>query len=98
MKNILILISLIPLLSYGQDRDFKWWVKRYNTQYPLSITGGVLNATTEIKYYRAFQLSVPLRVNDPQPWWVYFVDFTVSFGVEAMAFEVTNKVYRTHLD
>jgi hypothetical protein len=32
-----------------------------------------------------------------EPWWVYCVDFAVNFGVEAVAFEITNEWYRRNL-
>lgn len=185
--RILIFITLIPVLSFGQDRDFNWWLDRYKFTAPMSVTAGFLDATSEVMYYNyelfdktwgiendeywnpnlsyknkwkngdykqgeAFLFSstalsflvegrklvrmsqrviwglqavvpsynavraIPATQTGqgivltmsitpftqkklfPEPWWIYGIDFLVSFGVEAVAFEVTNEVYRSHLD
>jgi len=32
------------------------------------------------------------------PWWIYVIDFVVTFGTQSLAFEISNRVYRSHLD
>lgn len=187
MSRIVFFLVLVPFLSFGQDRDFSWWLNRYKYSAPMAATAGFLDASAEVMYYNydlfdktwgikndeywnphlsyknkwkngdyrqgeAFFLSsttfsfvvegrklvrmsqrviwglqaiVPtynaVRARPatqtgqgilltmsvtpftkeklfPEPWWVYGVDFVCTFGAQALAFEVTNEIYRSHLD
>lgn len=187
MRCLLLILVLLPFLSFTQDRDAKWWLNRYKWTSPLAATAGFLDGTSEVLWYNyslfdktwgiqndeywnprisyrnkwkngdfrqgekfflsstvlspfvegrklvrmgsrfiwAAQAVVPViqHENIPiklaysshtvvlamvavplskkqmfdQPWWVYAVDLAVNFGVQAVAFELTSKMYRKHL-
>jgi len=90
-----------PDLSYKN----KWKNGDYRQGERFFLSSSALSWTVEgrklvrmgQRLVKAGQIAIPLCAQERQPWWVYGVDFLVNFGVEAVAFEITNEVYRSHL-